>query len=307
MSTTRTVGAIAADQDDVTIPSVAPGLATRIANESRIAGIRGSRVSGSMLADTSENRLLPSIAPIEDPQTSPDMSPNYADHIANQSRIANLRGHRASSSLPADASLNPLLPAIAPIEEPQTSLGMSPVLAAVTPQICDHRHVGVPRVGVAAKPNAGVVIHLPRPAQRLEAPELDVTISRLDVGRVSTKKVIGMLGWDARTELIAYITLDRKVVIRAFDIDNQHSSHMPIRLDGDYRLLLPPAVIGALRLSPGMNVLVVALPETQEMRIDNANLCVAGAHELLREPAAPVASATKSPTGPRPGWAARHA
>jgi hypothetical protein len=209
VNTTHRVDAIAADDDDVTIPPMASGLATRLADP---------------CAPETVERIVPlAIAPIEDRQTSPAMSPNFAEHITNQARITNIRG-----------------------------------------------------AGASGKQATGEVIHLPRPAERLEAPPMQPAISRLDGGRVSIKRAMGALGWGPATELVTWVTLQHEVVVRAFDKTNQHPSQIPVRLDSAFRMLLPPAVLSTLRLRANAEVMVVALPETKEVRIANAATFIAG-------------------------------
>lgn len=90
-------------------------------------------------------------------------------------------------------------------------------------------------------------------------------LAPLDGGnRVSLGKVLAALGWDAGTALVATCS-PREVVVRAGRADAP--TLIPVPVDSDRRLTLPPSVTGALDVARGEQVLAVAVPATGELHL----------------------------------------
>jgi hypothetical protein len=83
-------------------------------------------------------------------------------------------------------------------------------------------------------------------------------------GRVSLGKGLAALGWDAATTLVATCS-PREVVVRAGRADAP--TLVPVPVDEDRRLTLPPTVTGALDVARGEQVVAVAVPATGELHL----------------------------------------
>jgi hypothetical protein len=95
--------------------------------------------------------------------------------------------------------------------------------------------------------------------------------------RVSAAKVATTLGWPAGTPLIA-TTLSGAVTITAGRADTPFV--VPVPLDADRRLTLPPTLTGALGVTAGEQVVLIAIPAAGELRL----LAAADALQLITGP-----------------------
>lgn len=87
----------------------------------------------------------------------------------------------------------------------------------------------------------------------------------LDGGnRVSLGKILAALGWDAATTLVATCS-PREVVVRVGLAGTP--TLIPVPVDDDRRLTLPPSITGALDVARGQQVVAVAVPATGELHL----------------------------------------
>ena len=77
--------------------------------------------------------------------------------------------------------------------------------------------------------------------------------------RIAGGKLLAALGWAAGQPIVASCEPGR-AVLRAGAADTPLL--VPVQVDSDRRLLLPPTVTGALGVAPGAQVVAVAVPAT---------------------------------------------
>ena len=113
--------------------------------------------------------------------------------------------------------------------------------------------------------------------------------------RIAAAKLLGPLGWGAGQPLVAGCGPGR-AVLRAGAADSPLL--VPVPVDSDRRLTLPPTVTGALGVGPGEQVLAVAVPATGE-------LLLRAAADVLQELTGPLPQATPAPPAAAPAPAGR--
>ena len=155
--------------------------------------------------------------------------------------------------------------------------------------------------GGAAAEVLAPVVHIsdrtPRPprdgaVRHAHAPRID-TQNRVNLG-----KALGALGWSPQTLLVA-ARENGHVVIRAA-ADSPLLIRVPV--DADRRLTLPPAVLIALDVRPGDQVLAGVVVDTAELHL----FAVADALQLLTGTLCPEVEAGSVPApAPRPAGGSR--
>jgi bifunctional DNA-binding transcriptional regulator/antitoxin component of YhaV-PrlF toxin-antitoxin module len=112
-------------------------------------------------------------------------------------------------------------------------------------------------------------------------------LAALDRGhRVNAAKALRALGWTTGDRLVAHVQGRSAVLTRRAQ---EKYADVPVRVDEDHRLLLPPAVVARLDLGTGAQVLLIAIPGTGELHV------VAAADALCRL-TGPLADPTPVPT-----------
>ena len=138
----------------------------------------------------------------------------------------------------------------------------------------------------------------PRRAPRDGAVRVGAIVPLDAQGRAAVGKPAAALGWTNTTALVLVVEDDRVVVREG---KRTEPRLVTVRLDAQVRLTLSPTVIGALRLAPGAQVVVVATPVTGELSVHAAADVLQDLTGVLAAAAAPAGSGAPhaAPTGRR--------
>jgi hypothetical protein len=121
-------------------------------------------------------------------------------------------------------------------------------------------------------------------------------VAKIDAqNRINLGKVLGPLGWDASTFLVAGPERGH-IVVRA-RADSPLLTRVPV--DAGRRLTLPPVVLGALDVRPGQQVQAVGVVDTGELHL----VATADALQIFTGPVT-AAAPTPAPVA-RPGSGSR--